>query len=73
MSKQWEDADRDKSSVIGRLAVLQADQRKLIDQITDKDKRVKELSKVGVAMIGGSWLVGGVWQRPWTILSEISP
>lgn len=66
MSKQWEDTDRDKSSVIGKLAMLQEDQRKLIDQVTDKDKRVKELSKVGVAMgMGVMVMTGGCGVDVW--------
>ena len=32
--------------MIGKLSILQEEQRKLIDQVTDKDKKVKELSKV---------------------------
>jgi hypothetical protein len=51
VSQQREDADRDKSNVIGKLAVLQEEQRKLIDEVTDRDKRAKELIKVGVALI----------------------
>ena len=45
-SKQLESAERDKKNVIGKLGILQEEQRKLIDQVTDREKRIKELLKV---------------------------
>lgn len=46
MTKQCEENSQDKTSMIAKLAKLQEDQRKLIDEVTDNEKRVKELGKV---------------------------
>ena len=46
MREQLAAAGQEKEGVIGKLAVLQEDQRKLIDKVTDKEKREKELLKV---------------------------
>lgn len=48
MNEQLAAACKDKDGVIGKLATMQEEHRKLIDQLTDKEKRVKELSKVGL-------------------------
>ena len=44
--EELQSAGKEKSSVIDKLAVLQEEQRNLIDIVTDKDKKIKEVAKV---------------------------
>lgn len=46
VTEELQSSGREKSSVIDKLAVLQEERRKLIDTVTDKDKKIKELAKV---------------------------
>ncbi len=46
MQQTSEEAGKSRDSVINKLAVLQEEHRNFIDQVTDKEKRVRELLKV---------------------------
>lgn len=53
VDKQLSDANKDKESVIKKLAVLQEEHRNQIDRITDKEARIKELTKVPIILTWG--------------------
>ena len=47
------EASKSRDSVISKLALLQEEHRNLVDQITDKEKRVRELTKVSLVHLDG--------------------
>ena len=47
------EASESRDIVISKLALLQEDHWNLVDQITDKEKRVRELTKVSVVHLDG--------------------